>query len=772
MKKVSFKDGTTQIVYSEADIMEFYKNPNDQFKFLQKHGLLDPSLTTPLGRIENNRGVIENQQPNAITSQREIATNSSDATLIKHCLLDGIDPKDKSKVPSNRQEAMEKWLGYKSSIEVKNDMTKFKKQREEFPLIMALGHLSKEGNPSIYSIDFGAGESYDQLENTFCSLMGSNKNEIPFSQGSYGQGGGGVLCFTKVKTIITRRHPKLRNSDPQSKYWCGSHQFYVEPVGDQLVGNYCYINFLIDVDGPLPLLPLTTSPTTLHYGKDLEYGTCILLPEYETKHKGTFSRNFMAEFCFWLPDPTMPLRFLDKRKVANPKKASGGRIAWGLDHILTTERKQAPGFPITVPKKVIDPSGKEYGEIEVTIYCLKDGKMKDNHVPVPYRVAFVAKGQTQYSLEKQWLKSADMLTLQDHVMIIVNCDGMNEKTLNKIFMANRSHMREVPATSAIKEALKDSVKYCEELIDFRAKIAEEKAKNKDTSSSMKKIANKIMRSLKSGDWLKSLLQGTSTAGAGEKKPSPIQTPYAGNYWPTEFIFTTKKSEWPINKKKALSFKTDVVNDYFALARNMDQGHIKVTLEGVPHNITPILSGGRMTVFLDKLPDNLIKIGSKVFVEVSIADRKRKWKHKIELTTAPEKIKKPDPGSELAEPNLIPVYKEDWDKWGFDGDSCFKVEAVPEAINIGLNLDNDLLSNNRYQAKTHKLTKGIIDEQYKSSMGTHALAMYHFLKKKEDSLAEEDQKTFDIAEITHIASKGLALSNPIVVEDFNFGSMSE
>ena len=72
----------------------FAQTESDVDKVIQNHpDYFQEKNWYPLGRNENNFGVIENQQSTAIAALIEKITNSIDAVLMKKCLEAGIDPK-------------------------------------------------------------------------------------------------------------------------------------------------------------------------------------------------------------------------------------------------------------------------------------------------------------------------------------------------------------------------------------------------------------------------------------------------------------------------------------------------------------------------------------------------------------------------------------------------------------------------------------------------------------------------------------------------------
>ena len=63
----------------------------------------------PYGDLENNFGVVENQQAHPIAALIEKITNSIDATLMKRCYEENIDPRS-SAAPKSIGEAVERFF--------------------------------------------------------------------------------------------------------------------------------------------------------------------------------------------------------------------------------------------------------------------------------------------------------------------------------------------------------------------------------------------------------------------------------------------------------------------------------------------------------------------------------------------------------------------------------------------------------------------------------------------------------------------------------------
>jgi hypothetical protein len=145
----------------------------------------------PLGGIENNFGVIENQQSNPIAALIEKITNSIDATLMKRCYEEEIDPRSPD-APQSMEEAKQQFFEKARDW----DLAGSRKAQAENIQIIADGPRM---NTSLTIYDNGEGQHPEKFENTFLSLLRGNKNDIHFVQGKYNMGGSGAIVFCGKK---------------------------------------------------------------------------------------------------------------------------------------------------------------------------------------------------------------------------------------------------------------------------------------------------------------------------------------------------------------------------------------------------------------------------------------------------------------------------------------------------------------------------------------------------------------------------------------------
>ena len=140
----------------------------------------------PLGGIDNNFGVVENQQSSPIASLIEKLTNSIDAILMRRCAEEGIDPKSEH-APRSMEEAVVAFFPKQKLWDYAATDRRIQAERIQ---ILADG---PKGDTSLIIYDDGEGQHPEAFESTFLSLLKGNKNDIHFVQGKYNMGGSGAI---------------------------------------------------------------------------------------------------------------------------------------------------------------------------------------------------------------------------------------------------------------------------------------------------------------------------------------------------------------------------------------------------------------------------------------------------------------------------------------------------------------------------------------------------------------------------------------------------
>ena len=187
-------------------------NEDELHSIIRTHPIfLDENNWFPYGGTDRNDlgnfGTFESQQPNPIPALVEKLTNSIDTMLLKHCRLNGINPKSLA-APSTMQNAVERFYGVKNG-----DFSEVsEKKRREIAENIQIVATGDKDRPNLLIYDNGEGQHPDDFPNTFLSLHANNKVSIHFVQGKYNMGSTGAVVF------------------------CGDHRY-------QLIGSKLYSDF-------------------------------------------------------------------------------------------------------------------------------------------------------------------------------------------------------------------------------------------------------------------------------------------------------------------------------------------------------------------------------------------------------------------------------------------------------------------------------------------------------------------------------------------------
>lgn len=269
----------------------------------------------PYGNVQNNRGIVSNQQSSPVAALVEKIVNSIDAILTGECFKAGIDPASVM-APKTMQNAIEQFFQVKDG-RIENLSASQRTKLAEMIVLVATG--TKE-NPNYVLIDQGEGQSPDRFEATFLSLLRDNKTRIPFVQGKYNMGGTGVLQFSgknSFQLIISKRQAWIKqSSSPLVDKWGFTITRRLEPTVDQPQSSYVFLapNNMVSFfsDDSLELLP---GKYPYAHQQAMQAGTCIKLWNYKfpgrLKSIATLDLRWALERH--LQNPAIPIRISERR---------------------------------------------------------------------------------------------------------------------------------------------------------------------------------------------------------------------------------------------------------------------------------------------------------------------------------------------------------------------------------------------------------------------------------------------------------------------------
>jgi hypothetical protein len=233
--------------------------------------------------------------------------------------------------------------------------------------------------------------------------------------------------------------------------------------------------------------------------------------------------------------------------------------------------------------------------------------------------------------------------------------------------------------------------------------------------------------------------------------------FQGKKFPTYFRIHNEPEEGltkecPINARCAVTFETDVENQYFA--RASDPGQFAVVPKDVEVGL--LLWNGRGILFL-RIPE-----GTEPGIKIEVNTKVKDSEHSIPLKSMfnllairptfktnreRRKLRKKKKSRQLALPNIKKVYKDEWSEYGFDNGSGLKIMGST----IFVNIDNVYLVTEKSRSKTHPI---ILEEQFVNGLVIACLAMRYDFNER----AKRGQISLEEAEIRERieeCSRGLA-----------------
>jgi len=748
---------------------------------LKKEGFWDaPHAWRYYGDNENNFSVVGNQKSRAEDALTEKIINSVDAVLMAECLKKGIDP-ESADAPQSINGALWKYFGIRDG-KLSNKLPKERAILAENICVVATGDKS---SPCYCVIDKGEGQTPEKMPDTLLSLFAkSNKLRIPFVQGKFNMGGSGVLQFCgkhKLQLVISKRHPEIahlengnssnewgftivRREDPTKGTRC--------PVYTYLAPNSTILSFLAD---GLPLLP---SEYPNPYKKSLQWGTFIKLYEYQML--GGLKTNIKFDLYYRLsllmPAIALPVRCYERRK--GYKGHTQETTLSGLTVRLEEDKRDNLEDEFQIPPtSALSVQGQK---MKVSIFAFKRGqseKYSKNE-----GIIFVINGQTHGHLSKAFFTRgrAGMSYLKDSLLVIVDCSAFDGSARWDLFMNSRDRLYDCDLKTHIEKELEELLRNHEGLRELRTRRRQEDIENKLEDS--KPLAEVIENILKKSPTLSKLfVQGVRLTNPFKIKKAKKQQEFVGQEFPTYFKLA---KEYPADKPKECSknvrfrvpYKTDATNDYFD--RDSDSGSFTLGINGeqIGDFWVNLWNGTANLNVL--LPEN-IKVGDILHFKSKVEDVSRvdpfTDEFFVKVTKRVEKksggkssSRKPPPSnnegkdaersSYLDLPNIREVKTDQWEKFGFNGESALDVKDSGEnGYDFYVNIDNIHLLTEQ-KASTNTDSK-LLEARYKYGMVLIGIAL---LKDRQSSSNQNKDSSDDEVDIYQKINYVTRVISPILL----------
>lgn len=710
---------------------------DEVIEILKKLGFWENSNSwKPYGNVQNNRGIVSNQQSSPVAALVEKIVNSIDAVLTGECFRAGIDPTS-TNTPKTMQNAIEQFFQVKDG-RIENLSPSQRTKLAEMIVLVATG--TKE-SPNYVLIDQGEGQSPDTFESTFLSLLRDNKTRIPFVQGKYNMGGTGVLQFSgknSFQLIISKRQPWInKTSSSLADKWGFTLTRRLEPNVDQPQSSYVFLapDSMIPFfsDDALELLP---GKYPYAHQQAMQAGTCVKLWNYKfpgrIKSIATLDLRWALERH--LQNPAIPIRISERRqgyKAHYYDTTMSGMLTVIADNPEDIEPGFDTGSPLDVPG---------IGHLELRLIVLKD--TIDNR-KYATGIFFNVNGQLHGDLGKDFIsRKSNLDYVADSMIVIIDCTALPPMVREDLFMGSRDRMRQCEERQAIESAIGEYLKDHPGLRQLNAL----RRQNRTAAAISDENTSEIFQELVKGDpTLGSLF------GGGKKLKLPIgkipdPTPYEGLKFPTIFKIANEPKEGlikrcPKNHSCRVEFETNASNDYFS--RVSDRGHFSVKSIVTPLSSVHLWNGRASVRFEPPVGSNP---GDQYSIQIEVIDSSRvdpfqsQFMMVVEPDTPsppphPEYPPKPK-GSQLTGiPNVWPVTHDQWAKYGFDETSALAIRRGEEKqLDFFINMDNIYLKNEIARRKSTEKT--LIEYYFKYGLSLLALGVLHV---KHDSIEDTEEE---------------------------------
>ena len=697
----------------------------------------DASNWKPYGNVQNNRGIVGNQQSSPVAALVEKIVNSIDAVLTAECFKTGTDPASK-KAPKTMQEAVQRFFQVKDGRIENLTATERTKIAETITLV-ATG--TKE-SPSYVLIDQGEGQSPDKFEATFLSLLRDNKTRIPFVQGKYNMGGTGVLQFAgknSFQLIISKRQPGINQLGSElADKWGFTLTRRLEPSTDQPQSSYVFLapgnGIPFFDDDTLELLP---GKYPHAHQQVLQSGTCVKVWNYKLsgRLKTIATLDLRRALERYLQNPALPIRISERRpgyKAHYYDTTMSGMLTVIADNPEDIEPGFDTGSPLDVPG---------VGHLELRLLVLRDISEEKKYAT---GVFFNVNGQLHGELGTEFIsRKSNLDYVAESMIVIIDCSELPTTVREDLFMGSRDRMRQCEERQAIELAIGEYLKDHPGLRQLNAL----RRQNRTAAALSDEKTAEIFQQLVKGDPSLGALFGKGKKLKLPLGPIPEPTKYEGVKYPTFFRITHEPrgglvKTCPKNRTCRVEFETDASNDYFS--RTKDRGHF--TVKGV---VTPLSSvhlwNGKATVrFAPPIGANP---GDHYSIQVEVSDVSRvdPFRSQFAMEVEPDAEPSPSggsrnpPGTQLTGiPNIQEVQRDEWAKYKFDENTALEIKRASEdQLDFFVNMDNIHLKNEI--ARRKNIEKSLIDYYFKYGLSLLALGMLHAKRESGNVLEESDEE---------------------------------
>ncbi len=747
----------------------------------------------PLGGIESNYGIIENQQSSPIAALIEKVTNSIDATLMKKCYEAEINPESKE-APKSMDEAVTLFYP-KNNWDIKS---KRRKQAEEIQIIAD----GPTDDTAVIIYDNGEGQPPEMFEKTFLSLMRGNKNKIPFVQGKYNMGGSGAIVFCGKNGYQLIGSKRYNGTGDFGFTLVRQHPLTKE---DKKTIKNTWYEYLV-IDGKIPSFAIDQLDLKLH-NKKFTTGTIIKLYSYQFGNRYGFAQELNQHLTEYLFEPALPILTKDtKERYPNNKVLETD--LFGLKRRL--EEEENDYLQKTFVEEYTDElfSGTKLivtGYVfknKVKSFSISDSKktIRRRYFKNNMSVLFSMNGQVHGHYTIEFItRSLQFNLLKNHLLIHVDCTHLDYDFRKELFMASRDRLKGGKETKALRDFIAKQLKKKGGILyelnqERKNSISFESGSTNDLLKSFTKdigMVPDLMRLL--SQTFKLDFKTDTTKDKKGRQKSSNETKQEVSFSPQRFpsFFNLKRKgnknavSLPLKGERQVQFTTDVEDNYFH--RTDEPGELEIALvnytknnteggdkKGTTTEISEVFniqksspSKGTIRVDFNTEGKTDLSVGDEIEIKVSLNGSGPSFEELLLIRIAEpkqQKEKAPKKEDDFENPGLPEyqlVYKNkaegfpSWDEMSgvlpneVDGNMVMYPLASGEQLEkIYINMDSNVLT--RFKAKAKNINeeqKKAKETKYISTVYFHTLFLYTITKNRKFEISKEADGTTESKDIS-------------------------
>jgi len=689
----------------------------------------------PIGRQDNNYGVVEAQASSPLGALTELISNSIDAVLRKRYReLYGSEYDDSHDIQSYTQ-AAEKLLT----------------DDNENVSVIADGQLPQTGGALNLTIeDTGEGQTPLTFEDTFVGLLkpGMSKQGWPFLQGQFGMGSTAVLphCGLNGYKLIC----SAGMEQPNDWSWT--------LIRKNKPGNaYEYLR----VDGEVPQFDGELR------GKSA--GSVIKLYNYQFSSKSNITNYFRYDLARVITESPVPIQLEETRYDDRQRHAHVVGLKTLINrHSEYVERKQSVQYDF----------GPPIGKREVELVILKDDETVKNDEELNLKdgkqrmfvsrrkqqnrsIFFTVNGQVHGDLGMSFVKNrCDKYHTGKDLMAFVDFSDLGPAELTDLFKPSRDRLTQKPMAKRLEDGMEDLIKTDPVIQEVEKKRREQFTKEKREE----KLGDMLEELVDRNPQLLEYLQDGSRINKVDDIEDNDGEDYVAPFLPDTFKIITSKLggeyefwekderytlEVPVNRNSWLRLFLNAPNDFFS--RENRKGYLTATPQECVRSWG--LSDGQISLQLRPLPN--VEPGTAYPMTVKVgAEGMEPLEQQFTLrfteevdgssTSANDDV---PPVESLEFPEIQTVTQDDWEShWGdWDEQTPVQIEgSKSEDMTIWVNYDAGPLLNFMSRHNLRKTGKKTIKETWKAGVAIYTLSTYLELKSE---FQDEDVNSRDIAAVS-------------------------